>query len=476
MLHRALITNNLLGYDIHLEYYIAKLTMTQGCWDPFFPTAVNSCISLTILPPILAYCTKIELAWVLKLIYPFIFANVPVVIFKLYKKRLGVKGAALASFLFIVQFVFFSEMLGLARQQVAELMAMLSLYYATDQYDRLTNRILGVLFLFATALSHYGLTLILLLIVSLAVLFFREVRRYKVFLLILLVFTLAWQSYTAGGTVVDSVAGLLKRSYTSAYYDFFGGGAREDSIYLALGSGAEQLSLPRKAYWLLQQTVQGVIVLGFLSRVVYFYRTKARVPVEEALAMTGLTTLLFCIAVPYFADGLNVTRIYHISLLFVGYYFAVGSAFLHKIAGAYLRVDKFLPARMILMFYFFFSSGYAYVVLGDRPSSIALNYQEYEDAYYYDNETAAVAWASQRQIREITGFTKYSRLLLGEFYGLEVNEEIRGTTCLFVREHGDRAGIEQRTEQRPVIYDSGAKIYGRKAEEADEETQSFDSG
>lgn len=470
LLHRAFITNNLLGYDIHLEYYIANTTMANGSWDPFFPTAVNTCLSLTLLPSIINYCTQIELVWVLKIVYPLIFANVPVVIFKLYKQLLGVKGAAIASYLFIVQFVFFSEMLGLARQQIAELLALLSIYYGLNRHARLNDRILGVVFLFATVISHYGLTLILLLIVFPAVLLFFEGRKYKVYLLIFIVFALTWQSYIASGTVVSSVADLAHRTITSAFNDLFGDGTREASIYKALGSGGEELSLPRKGYWLLQLMVQAVILLGFMSRTYHFYRSKTKVPLEETLAMTGLTILILCIVLPYFADGLNVTRIYHISLMFVGYYFAVGGSFLHKMGRKYLKIDKYLITRIILMFYFLFSSGYAYIILGDKPSSIALNYGQYEDTYYHDNEVAAAAWASQQQLRGLTGLNKYSQLLLGEFYGLDVLKEINAESFLFVRENYDQVELDY----RPVIYDNGARLFGRRMEGKNETAQGID--
>lgn len=472
LLHKAFITNNLLGYDIHLEYYIANTTLNSGIWDPFFPTAVNTCLSLTMLPSIIYYCTHIKLVWILKIVYPLIFANVPVVIFKLYKQLLGVKGSAIASYLFIVQFVFFSEMLGLARQQIAELLALLSIYYGLDRHARLTDRILGVVFLFATVTSHYGLTLILLLIMSPAVLLFFEARKHKVYLLIFIVFALTWQSYIASGTVVGSVADLAHRTITSAINDLFSTSTREDSIYKALGSGGEGLSLPRKVYWLLQLMVQAMVLLGFMFRTYGFYRSKTRVPVEETLAITGLAILILCIVLPYFADGLNVTRIYHISLMFVGYYFAVGGAFLYKLVRKYFKADKYLIPRMILMFYFLFSSGYAYIILGDKPSSIALSYRQYEDTYYHDNEVAAVVWASQNRLSELYGANKYTQLLLGEFYGLDVKEELKPQSFIFARRYFEKANIEQ----RPVIYDNGAIIYGRRMEVKDGTAQNNDSG
>ena len=65
---------------LRLEYDFAHLTFANSSWDPFSYGAYNAMLSISLLPSILANFMQIDVSWVFKIVYPMIFALVPVVL------------------------------------------------------------------------------------------------------------------------------------------------------------------------------------------------------------------------------------------------------------------------------------------------------------------------------------------------------------------------------------------------------------
>ena len=154
----TLISSNLVGSDIHWEYYLSNLIVKNGFWDATTPIAVNSCLSIVMLAPIYSLLLNMDPVWLLKIIYPLFFALMPLALFHIFRLQIKPRYAFLAVFFFIAMPMFFMDMAQLARQQVSELFFVLVILLLVDRKLTLIQRtILVLVFGFGVVVSHYGM-------------------------------------------------------------------------------------------------------------------------------------------------------------------------------------------------------------------------------------------------------------------------------------------------------------------------------
>jgi uncharacterized membrane protein len=88
LLHTALISDYLLGADIHHELFLAKKILAEQYWDSSLAlTNVYGMISVVILIPLLSLVTYQDPMLILKIIFPVLYAVLPVCIFSIVKSR-----------------------------------------------------------------------------------------------------------------------------------------------------------------------------------------------------------------------------------------------------------------------------------------------------------------------------------------------------------------------------------------------------
>ncbi len=153
------------GSDISLERFVALKVQEAGSWNPnsIFPdielyNRLYAMLSVTIVPTLYSNLLGIDITWVFKILYPLIFSLVPVVLYKVWEKSIGKTTAFIAAFLLIAQATFYTEMLGLARQMVAEFFFVLLLFTMfSKKISPFNKHVLFVTFTFALIVSHYAL-------------------------------------------------------------------------------------------------------------------------------------------------------------------------------------------------------------------------------------------------------------------------------------------------------------------------------
>ncbi len=160
----------LTGCDIHLEYYYAQLHSGISVLPPLVGTPQGTSTVNTVLAPLLGHV--IPLLWVYKLVYPLIFALVPVIAYFLFRKWLTNKQAFLAAFVLVAFPPFFMEIPTVARHAIAEVVLVLSLFVifkSSLRYRYLIpfTFVLGSL----TALLYYTVTIIGLVLLGTAFVF-----------------------------------------------------------------------------------------------------------------------------------------------------------------------------------------------------------------------------------------------------------------------------------------------------------------
>ena len=95
----TLISNGLVGTDIHTEYYFYRAALDG--WDTSIAHAYNTAIGTTVIAPFLTNVFRIPGYWIYKAVFPLLFAFVPVILFIIYRKEFGDKVAFLGTLFFI---------------------------------------------------------------------------------------------------------------------------------------------------------------------------------------------------------------------------------------------------------------------------------------------------------------------------------------------------------------------------------------
>ena len=152
------------GHDIQSEYLTFLLTNDAQRWQmSSWENAYNACLSLNILPTVLAQTTGLPGVLVFKLLLQLVFALVPVLTFLLARRFLSRRLALASAVLTMALPTFYTDMPYLVRQEVAFFFLGLLLLAATAPAPRRPRIVLAVVFGVGVVLSHYSTTYLLLL-------------------------------------------------------------------------------------------------------------------------------------------------------------------------------------------------------------------------------------------------------------------------------------------------------------------------
>lgn len=253
----SLISSNVWGWDSQKELYSANLVLTSGAWNPSLADSTNAVASITVLAPFLSLISGVSVMWLFKIVYPLIFALVPLALFVIVRSQTNDKVAFLSAFFVSLLFTFFGEMPALARQEIAELFLVLLLVLTVDKYRSVAEKrrvyVLFAIFAGSLVVSHYALAFIYLAYVSVAWLLLflvdnpavsrlrrsaekmgsnRPTKPYRmlklVFVVAFAVFTAAWYLSigSAASAPIDTVVGQILHTIAPR------------TIAIALGVGA----------------------------------------------------------------------------------------------------------------------------------------------------------------------------------------------------------------------------------------------
>ena len=489
-----------IGSDIYTEYHFYRLAADNGFWNAAFPSTVNSCLSITIMAPVYSLFLGIDGSWLFKAVYPFIFALVPLILFQAFLRQIGPKKAFLSVFFFVSVPTFSLEMIALCRQQVAELFLALVILLLVDRklkpYQRLT-----VLCIFAAAIavSHYALGFIGFVYIGLllpCVLLIRSNFFHKIwdrvagqpggtniavdqpgtlrakalviFVAVYFIAGAAWYGFIGSGFNAGVLHGLWTQQAqiistemrrlapgldtqapagTPALLQF---NNRDGLIRTAIGLDFSAASPSGKGFRILQYITQLFVVIGCLRTILRPGRLRFTAEFLS-LSLAGVFLILACLILPYFADYLNITRLYHIALMTLSPFCILGGEAVwlgavsvwrrikQAISGS--RVSGFAggpgaieyedsPGGLkfitlaVLIPYFLFTSGFIYEVTGqnvtdkvDLPYSIALSSYRLDLAgVWYPQDGTTAQWASQESGNLINAYADQHAANLLRFY------------------------------------------------------------
>lgn len=458
VLHTSLISNHIWGYDLHYEFYTAKTVLANGYWNYSFNNIINAMLSITTLAPIYSVFTGLNLNWTFKILYPLIFSLVPLVLYQIYQNFTSKKISFLASFFFMSFFIFYGEMLQLARQEIAEFFLVLIMLLIFDKLNPSRKSFLCVLFSIALIMSHYSLSYIYvaMIIVSLIIIYlndsknryFKHIDFHKYFklksytrssivslnyVILVLVVLVGWYFFTAGSTPINALTRIVGNMYSNIFADLF-----NSNTIQGLGLVTKQeVSVWYYILKYLNLILSFFVFVGVLSlfkvKMPAFYKFKEKILTLNIINSTYkmeylgfiLTAVILCIAsisIPYFAMSLNVTRLYHITLLILSPFCIFGAIIAFdllfkcfNVPGKLRNKNNYLKIMSLLLLVFFiFNSGLVFEVFHDNPSSIAISSNK-DYPKFNEHEIIGVSWLSNHSISDKAYADSYSRFLLQEY-------------------------------------------------------------
>lgn len=455
LLQVTLTSNYLVGTDINLEYYFAQLAKNEG-WNSSLAHPGNSALGNVLLVPLLSHV--IPTVWVFKVVFPIMFAFVPVILYFIYKDWVNEKLAFLSSFFFISVPTFFMELSGIARQQLATLFFVAVLYLVLKSNLKLQYRIPVILTLsLAAIVSHYVFGLVLMLFLGMAFITkaclnyngrFPTWAHLLILTFVTVSSTLYYGSVASGAPLRQMTAIIPVEPHTVGPIQlgpgevgpFLVGATVERTatpghtplMRFALGKDFTSADNLGKAFRVLQYLTQLLIVVG--TTLLLLKNKDFRI-----FAGAGILILLLNVLMPGFSAILNATRFYHIALLVLSPALIVGGNFL-------LRSPKVTVVCLVIP-YFLFTSGFMFELSEQDdiskisiPYSIGLSDHRLDlGGGFTESDEKVRSWiVSMESVRPIYA-DHHGYLFLQQYLGLDPNLRVlsgnpQGEYYVYVRE------------------------------------------
>jgi uncharacterized membrane protein len=393
--HASLISNYIVpfGSDVPIEYFVFKTTLSNAHWSPTLPFLLNkvsllsadygrenAMLAITILPTVYSTLLKMDSTWMFKLLFPFIFAFVPLGLYQIWQTYVGKTYALISAFLFMAQETFFSEMLGLNRQIIAELFFVLLLLVMLKAKMKPANKMMCFLiFSFGLVTSHYAIAVIFLLFIFFAVVSLivlkRPSRKITVSMIVLffaVMFT--WYIFTSAQAYTFNSFLQFGNMVYGHLSDFFNPASRGQTVLTGLGL-AQSPSLWSTISRIFAYLTEALIVVGFIGWASERARRKIRIENEYfILTFAAIVLLALVILVPDLANTLDMTRFYHILLFFLAPLCVMGAAFIVRLLSK--REKEFAVVALMLIVlvpFFLFQTEFVFEVTGSDSWSIPLS-------------------------------------------------------------------------------------------------------
>jgi uncharacterized membrane protein len=269
LLHVSLFSSTIFGGDIFGEYALFRETASNLYWDSTAAFNYNAMLSITILPTIYSVVLGLNGTWLFKVVYPLIFALVPLGLYQLFKYKFHRGIAFFSVFFFVSNFVFFTELTQLARQMIGELFyILLFIILFSDSVKGSAKWVLFAVFSFGLIVSHYALAYIFfgLLIVVWLISFLRK-RRSNVTTAMVIFFgvlAFSWFIYLSSASTFNHFLNAVERVRNGFFIDFLNPQSRGSQVLQAVGAagiGTLWHTIGRFVFYV----TEALVIVGFLA-------------------------------------------------------------------------------------------------------------------------------------------------------------------------------------------------------------------
>lgn len=395
--HNSLFSDFVIGTDIFKEINLADLTTINYSWNPSNGHILNSVLSITLVPSIFGVFCGFNSILYFKMISPFFFSLIPIGLYYIYdvnfRDKLSKNEIFLAVFFVMATFYFYSMMVGLGRQQIAELFYILCVMLLMDheKIDTINYKFILILVSFSLIVSHYSLANLFFFFLILVVIFNsifmiinnkrNENKVSSNYVLLFFVLTLFWYLYVANGSVFNITA-LMGETIYNSFSEFL-----EPQTTIAVNiATTSSPNIAHIIYRCFYYTVVLFISIGGINLLrTIIHSKKNKISIYELFAMANYSLLCLYIFVPSLGYQLGFNRIFHITSLILAPYMVSGFN-ISLTAASYLNRSFLKPLfnhfslnrtkllALFLSIFFLFNSGFLFEVLTDPfPNSIPLS-------------------------------------------------------------------------------------------------------
>ncbi len=412
LLMHGLTSFNLMGRDVHYEYYSFQLALQSFHWDiNTYLNPYNACLSITILPTILQSLSNLNGEYIFK-IFSLIGSFIPMVVYIVSKKYLENKYAFFAGLLFSFQ-LFFVYLLGAVRQEVAILFFFLAIMvlFATDM-GKNTKKILFVILMSSVVVSHYTtayisfvLVLPILLMPFFKGLFIDRKLKFTNFdvIILLFLFILVWYvlfakvQASAGSQVLQStIAGIS--------------GNRGDYVLGVLGIVLK--SVPNTISVIVHDLIFVTIGVGLLTILRNYKKFTKKIDPEYIVAIfVSIILLVLFLVLPYISVAYDAVRLFFQLLIFLAPVFIIGAM---KIAKIIKRPKWDILIVLVLLLSLFSCATYLQYHFYGEPYSpdYDSNGLVRNEGYIYNQEVIGATWLKDHYMDNYTTYSEGRGLIV----------------------------------------------------------------
>lgn len=446
LFHKSLISNYVHGWDIQLAYRFSQITLQNNYWDYSFNNPYNSLLAFPVLSTIYANMCGINIHFVYKIIYSFLFSLAPLGLFHYYKVKFNFfdeKNVFIATLVFIFYYGFNADIVG--KQKLAELFFVLLLMLMASTLISFSHKVSIIIFSFGVIQAHYGLSYIILVgfIFSYIALFLVNHENNQKYLLIrpqfialFMVMTISWYLYASSSINFYNLLSTVEYSVNSLFNTLNNNVEPRTGIYIL----NEQITILHTINTILFLILSFFILLGILQNVHKLIIQKTTITNKyEEDSFLPLFFFLLLVSSFFISGNLGVDRIYQISLMILSPFSILG----YQFAMQQLRKTLKCPATskisfhfnflnvfvLYLILFFAFNSGIAYYASNVH---ISANFAIDLDSEYnvYDNmEMNGALWLKeydkhQNEYRQV--YTDHFTMpILYEFYEVSHIHDIK---------------------------------------------------
>ena len=440
----ALRSNHILGADIHTEYYVFLQTMLTGKWHAVAGSALDGCLSISILPAIYQSFLHINSEYLYKLLYPVLFSASPIIVYLIAKKYLNSIYAFLATIFYISQYYFLNAEFS-PRTIIALLFFALSIMVIfNDSLKSFERYFLLGSFSISVIISHYSTANIFLLLLLFTFLLERlfhifatrrrkssqiDHEKYRIqyninfwVMLSYFAFLVLWDTVVSN-TIFRSTMYFFSETLKSieTFFDI----SQRGSSAVILGVGITNGGLARQFIFYISWLAILLLAVGLLIVLFNYRKTVAHDSANQEnipeflirkldaefliMALVGSFILVVAVAVPFIMVGYDMQRVFIQTIVILSPFFIIGSIAIADIFKKYTRVNiRHFVILSALILYFLSSTGLTYQIFGIQQA-LTLNSAgaDYDEMYVHDQETTAAAWLNSDRDQSLPVFSDF---------------------------------------------------------------------
>lgn len=403
-------SDHIIGIDSHEEYYFFQMTLSNLYWKIAEFSTLGSIVSISLLPTIFQSILNTRQEFIFRILYPLIYIICPMIVYIIARKYVGEFYAFLSSCFYMFQWIFLWTEYN-ARTSIATLFFGLSMMVIFNgNINSVKKRLLVIIFMASSILSHYSTTYIFFIIIfgafiGLKILHKKFAIKEAIQSNIIVIFfamIFFWYSQVTETPFNDGAAFVKNTAINLGRFFVY---ESREQVPALVGKGILEKGMPYKIEFIFTWLIFFLIGIGIITLLrnykemsfseLNFKRSeflKDKFSVGYSLiALECILLLVAMVALPFVSIGYSMDRLYSMTSIILAVFYIIGAMVISK----YLRVEPWLIILIVLVPYFLSITGTTYYLLG-YPRSIILDSKgdEYNTLYINDQESYGAKWVS----------------------------------------------------------------------------------